>query len=247
MRRLLLRLYRSTVIRTGVPMTLVLSLLALWVWPSLATTSAVTQGEVLASARPAQIHLVTSHSGQHLNFDFVLTNRTDETLILNKIELSVFDEAGALARREFYDEYGRPSLELIPSRALGKGRTMMLYNPFHTFGTDIPLKKLHYEFSFRTKDRTKELKARVVVSPVAYETKTDLILPVRGRVLVWDGHDYSAHHRRRDYLPFVERGYGSNHSRYSYDFVVVDEQGALYRGRPRANDDWYSARTSSGE
>jgi murein DD-endopeptidase MepM/ murein hydrolase activator NlpD len=118
----------------------------------------------------------------------------------------------------------------------------MLYNPFHTFGADIPLKKLHYEFSFRTKDRKKELKARVVVSPVVYETKTDLILPVRGRVLVWDGHDYNAHHRRRDYLPFVKRGYGSNHARYSYDFVIVDEQGSPYKGRPRANDDWYSAR-----
>jgi hypothetical protein len=223
-------------------MTLVLALLALWAWPSSTTTPAATQEGVHVSATPAQIHLVTSHSGQHLSFDFVLTNRTDETLILNKIELSVFDESGALARREFYDEHGRPSLELIPSRALREGRSMLLYNPFHTFGADIPLKKLHYEFSFRTKDRKKELKARIVVSPVAYETKTDLILPVRGRVLVWDGHDYNAHHRRRDYLPFVERGYGSNHSRYSYDFVIVDEQGALYKGRPRANDDWYSVR-----
>jgi hypothetical protein len=117
-----------------------------------------------------------------------------------------------------------------------------LYNPFHTFSAEIPLKRLHYEFSFRTKNHEKELKTRIVVSPVAYETKTNLILPVRGRVLVWDGHDHNAHHRRRDYLPFVESGYGSNHSRYSYDFVIVDEQGSLYRGRPRANDDWYSAR-----
>ena len=223
-------------------MALGLSLLALWALSSSTTTPVGTEEDVLVSAHPAQIHVVTSHSGQHLNFEFVLTNRTDETLIINKIELSVFDEAGALARREFYDEYGRASLELTPSRSIREGRSLLLYNPFHTFGADIPLKKLHYEFSLRTKNRKKELKARVVVSPVAYETKTDLILPVRGRVLVWDGHDYNAHHRRRDYLRFMESGYGTNPGRYSYDFVIVDEQGALYKGRPRANDDWYSTR-----
>ena len=243
MPRLLPRLFRATILRTGAMLTLLLALLALWMWPASSTTSlAATQEAVLVTTRPAQVHLVRSHAGQHLNFDFVLTNGTDETLILNKIELSVFDEAGELARREFHDEYGRPSLELTPSRELREGRAVLLYNPFHTFGADIPLKKLHYELSFRTKKRKQDFRTRVTVSPVEYETKTDLILPVRGRVLVWDGHDYHAHHRRRDYLPFVESGYGTNHSRYSYDFVIVDAQGSMYKGRPRANDDWYSAR-----
>ena len=217
-------------------------MLALWLWQSRSSTQVANEGHVLVSARPAQIHLVTSHAGQHLNFDFVVTNRSAETLIINKIELSVFDEAGHLARREFYDEYGRASLELTPSRVVGEGSSTLLYNPFHTFSADVPLKRLHYEFSLRTKNREKELKAQVVVTPVPYQSKTDLILPVRGRVLVWDGHDYNAHHRRRDYLPFMASGYGSNAGRYSYDFVLVDEKGSLYKGRPRANDDWYSAR-----
>lgn len=242
MRGLLLRLYASTAVRIGALLTVILALLVLWLWQSRNATPALREGDVLVSARPAQIHLVASDRGQQLNFDFVLTNRSDVTLILNKIELSVFDESGALARREFFDEYGRKSLDLTPSRVLEAGRSMLLYNPFQTFDAEIPLKKLHYEFSFRTENRRSELKTRIVVSPVAYETKTDLILPVRGRVLVWDGHDSHAHHRRRDYLPFLESGYGSNHSRYSYDFVLVDEKGSLYKGRPRANDDWYSAR-----
>ena len=223
-------------------MTLLLSLLALWLWRSSPERPDTLQEGVRASAMPAQVYLVKSHSGQHLNFDFVLSNGTDETLILNKIELSVFDETGQLARREFVDEYGRASLELTPSRELKGGREMMLYNPFHTFVADVPLSTLRYEFSFRTKDRKKEVRTLATISPVAYESKTDLILPVRGRVLVWDGNDYHAHHRRRDYLPFMKSGYGSNHSRYSYDLVIVDAQGSLYKGRPRANDDWYSAR-----
>jgi hypothetical protein len=239
---LMRRLHTSTALRIGVVVTFVLVLVALAVWRSRAGTPALVRGGVLVSARPAAIHVVASDRARHLNFEFVLTNRSDQTLILNKVELSVFDESGALARREFFDEHGRKSLELTPSPVLKENGSMLLYNPFHTFDAAVPLNELHYEFSFRTKDRRQELRSRTVVSPVEYEPKTDLILPVRGRVLVWDGHDHHAHHRRRDYLPFVESGYGSNPSRYSYDFVIVDERGSLYKGRPRANDDWYSAR-----
>jgi hypothetical protein len=242
MRELLRRLSSSTALRIAAALALVLVLLALWAWRSRVATSGVIRGDVLVSAKPARVHLVASDTAQHLNFDFVLTNRSDKTLVLNKIELSVFDAAGKLARREFFDEHGRKSLELTPSPVLDEGQSMLVYNPFHTFGPEVPLDKLQYEFSFRTEDRGTELQSRIVVSPVAYESKTDLILPVRGRVLVWDGHDHHSHHRRRDYLPFVESGYGTNHSRYSYDLVIVDERGSLYKGRPRANDDWYSAR-----
>jgi hypothetical protein len=242
MRELLRHFFASTALRIAAALAVVLVLVALWVWQSRLAAPAVIRGDVLVSARPAPIHLVASDTAQHLNFDFVLTNRSDEALVLNKIELSVFDDAGKLARREFFDEHGRKSLDLTPSPVLKQGQSMLLYNPFHTFGPEVPLHKLQYEFSFRTKDRGTELQTRIVVSPVAYQPKTDLILPVRGRVLVWDGHDHHAHHRRRDYLPFMESGYGSNHSRYSYDLVIVDELGSLYKGRPRANDDWYSAR-----
>ena len=239
MRERFLSLYRSTFVRIAA-IALALAVLGVSVW-SLATNSSINSGDILVSARPAQIFLVRSDLGQHLNFDFLLTNSTDETLTLEKIELGVFDDAGKLARREFYDDKARHSLELS-SRDLKGGRTMMLYNPFHTFAADVPLKKLHYEFSFRTRNSREFFKADVVVSPVEYETKTNLILPLRGRVLVWDGHDYNAHHRRRDYSAFIKSGYGSNHSRYSYDFVLVDERGNHYKGRPRTNDDWYNAR-----
>ena len=239
MRERFLRLYHSTFVRIAA-IALALSLLLLSAW-SLATSSTVDARDILVSARPAQIFLVRSDLGQHLNFDFLLTNSTDETLILEKIELGVFDDAGKLARREFYDEKSRKSLELA-SPGLKGGRTMLLYNPFHTFADGVPLKKLHYEFLFRTRNGKEVFKTDVVVSPLEYDTKTNLILPLRGRVLVWDGHDYNAHHRRRDYSTFIKSGYGSNHSRYSYDFVLVDELGRHYKGRPRTNDDWYNRR-----
>jgi hypothetical protein len=207
-------------------------------------TAAAPQADVLVSARPRQVYLTRSDIGQHLSFDFILTNRTDEDLVINKIELSVLDEAGKLVRREFYDEYSRRSLELAPSRRLEEKSSMVLFNPFHTFAPDVPLKKLHYEFWFSSRNRRRHFKAEIGVAPEFYETKTNLILPVRGRVLVWDGHDYSSHHRRTDYtLMYPARfGFETNFQRYSYDFVIVDEQGLNYRGRPRAYDDWYRGR-----
>lgn len=202
------------------------------------------QTAVTITTKPAQIYIARSETGQHLNFDFIMKNQTDEKLIINKVEVSVFDGAGKLARREFYDEYGRSSLELAGTPAIEKQSSVMLFNPFHTFAANIPLKKLHYEFFFSSEDRKKYFKAAIEVAPVFYETKTDLILPVRGRVLVWDGYDYNSHHRRFDYTNqfFVSHGQKTNFQRYGYDFVIVDEQGLNYKGQPRVNDDWYRAR-----
>jgi peptidase M23-like protein len=207
------------------------------------------QPVVAVTAKPDQVYIEISDSGQHLNFDFILKNQTEEKLLINKIEVSVFDSAGKLARREFYDEYGRNSLELAVKPSIEKQTSVLLYNPFHTFVASIPLNKLHYEFSFSSEDRKRYFKTEIDVSPVRYTTKTDLILPVHGRVLVWDGHDYNSHHRRFDYTHpfFVKHGNKTNFQRYGYDFVIVDEQGLIYKGQPRVNDDWYQARPDKME
>jgi hypothetical protein len=84
------------------------------------------------SASPRQIYIERSDNGQHLNFDFIIANGTGDDLIINKIELSVLDEAGKLVRREFYDEYSRKALEIVMTRELEEGSRTLLYNPFHT-------------------------------------------------------------------------------------------------------------------
>lgn len=96
---------------------------------------------VSVTAKPSDIYIERGDAGQHLNFDFILTNRTDEKLIVNKVELLIFDETGKLARREFCDEYGRPSLELAAVPNIEKQSQTIFYNPFHTFAAVVPLKK----------------------------------------------------------------------------------------------------------
>jgi murein DD-endopeptidase MepM/ murein hydrolase activator NlpD len=154
-----------------------------------------------------------------------------------------------LARRDFVNEYSRVNLELAPRRVFQAGQSILLFNPFHSFAATVPLKKLRYEFSFRTEDARRRYRSEIVVAPVLYETKTHLILPVKGRVLVWDGHDYQSHHRRFDYTrpPFPQRGNKTNFQRYGYDFVVVNEQGLMHPTRPRTGDEWYPGKTDTNE
>jgi murein DD-endopeptidase MepM/ murein hydrolase activator NlpD len=210
------------------------------------TGGAVAENQTAVSieVKPGKVYINRSDAGQHLNFDFILRNLLGEKLIINKVELTVFDAAGKAEWRDFYDEYGRKSLELAATPAIEKQSAAMFYNSFHTLPAALSLKRLRYEFYFSSEDRKRNFKSEIEVKPEIYETKTDLILPLRGRVLVWDGFDYNSHHRRVDYTQkfFREVGQQTNFQRYAYDFVTVDEQGLNYTGKPRLNDEWYFAK-----
>jgi hypothetical protein len=204
---------------------------------------------VQVTAKPDRVYIERSEAGQHLNFEFLLENRSAERLLLSALTLSVLDDNGMLARREFVNEYSRASLELARLPALEPGGVVLVFNPFHFFSRAIPIKNLRYEFTFRTPDRTRRHKAHLSIVPVFYETKTDLMIPVRGRVLVWDGHDYQSHHRRFDYTrpPFPQLGSKTNSQRYGYDLVVVNESGLMYGGDPKDGDDWYPGKLDRNE
>src|SRR5215472_13483979 len=77
-----------------------------------------TQEAVKVTVKPDTVYIERSETGQHLNFDFLLENRTDRELLLTGVELSAFDDRGQLARRDFVNRFSRVSLELIPRRAL---------------------------------------------------------------------------------------------------------------------------------
>jgi hypothetical protein len=75
------------------------------------------------------------------------------------------------------------------------------------------------------------------VLPEEYRTRTELILPLRGRLLVWDGHDMASHHRRTDYS--IGHVFDAHFQRYGYDPVLVDERVLMSRGPKKVFDDWY--------
>lgn len=232
----------------------VMRAILLTVWSVLGFTLCAGTGladgdAVTVTVQPDIVYIERSETGQHLNFDFLLENRTGRELLLIGVELSAFDDRGRLARRDFVNRFSRASLELTPRRALRPGQAALVFNPFHSFAGFVTLKQLRYEFAFATEDGKLRYKSVAEVTPVLYETKTALVLPVKGRVLVWDGHDYNSHHRRFDYTltVFQRRGLTTNSQRYSYDFVLVNEEGVMYRGGPKDSDDWYLGKSDDNE
>jgi murein DD-endopeptidase MepM/ murein hydrolase activator NlpD len=197
---------------------------------------------VKITPRPQPLYIEKGAAAQYLNFDFVIENLTGEKLVVSSVEVSVFDRKDRLVLRRFIDGNGtRPSIETLNRREIEGRQTALIFNPFHTFDNQVELKKLRYEFSFRDPAQKKDYKSEIVVLPAAYETRTNLILPVKGRMIVYDGHDFYAHHRRFDYtIPGLQQlGFNSNFMRYSYDFVPVNEHGATYQGKEASNQNYF--------
>ena len=86
---------------------------------------------------------------------------------------------------------------------------------------------MHFRLVFHDtkEDSEKEAVAEITVSPRVFAQKTALQVPVGGRVLVWDGHDYYSHHRRLNLAhPVIGKlGLTGNPGRYAYDFSLADE------------------------
>jgi len=188
--------------------------------------------------KPEKIYIEKSKAGQILHCDFLVENLTDEKWRLKHIELSVFDTAGKLITRKFVDESG--SIQTIPNRELDAKTSALIFNPFFLFDHHIELRTLRYRFTFASVNDEIEHSVETTISPEYYATKTKLSLPVKGRAIIWDGHDFYSHHRRFNYFHPMLRHFGfkTNFQRYGYDFVPVNDNGELLQGDYENNEDW---------
>lgn len=194
-----------------------------------------TVSVTLASPRA----FVEDRTNSHLNFDFAVKAGAD-SLWLTKIEVSVFDKSGSLVLRKFVDNNGfSPAINGLSHTLFVPGQMALVFNPFHTFLPDVELSRLAYTFEFRNAKRVPVTQA-LDVRPERYQPKAALRIPLSGRLLVWDGHDEYAHHRRLDYQhPIAQQvGIKSNFMRYAHDFTVVTEAGALHTGDGKKNTDY---------
>ena len=178
----------------------------------------------------------------YANFDFLITSRSAAPIELVSVVMTAHDLAGQLLLRRFCDRSGlSPCIRTVPDRLLAPGGSMIVYNPFDELPAQIPLKGLRYVLAFADSTGT-VLDSLVASIPLRdYTPTTSLILPLRGRALVFDGHDFLAHHRRWNLAhPVVGRLFRANSGRYAYDFSIVDSSGRMYRGDGARNEDWYS-------
>jgi hypothetical protein len=148
--------------------------------------------------------------GYYLNFDIVITNQSKHVLDLKAIEASVVDGTGKLLQRKFMNRVGQsPGIDLIGNTVIKPGETISFFNPFHTYTPDLNIAQLKFGLFFDfadtqlQKDNNKQrlpidFDASIVsvIKPVVYIAKTVYHLPIKGKMIVWDGHDFYAHHRR---------------------------------------------------
>ncbi|MTW09293.1 peptidoglycan DD-metalloendopeptidase family protein [Pseudoduganella eburnea] len=205
---------------------------------------AMMMGEVVAgpidvSVGPAKPLIEQGKGQQLLNIDFLIKNDSQDKVELSEIEVSVLGEAGKLVAQYRVGANGR-SVFVVPNRFIEPGKSELVFNPLYAFPQDLDLSRLRYTFKFDVGDDTKYT-IEVPVAPILYKTKAQLQLPVAGPVLVHDGHDFYGHHRRLPLLDPMAQAlkWKRNFMRYSYDFVVTDEQGRMYKGDGLRNEDWY--------
>lgn len=206
----------------------------------LAATAASPQVTVAVSPQPA--YIAADADDQFLNFDLILDNPTGEPLDLDKIELTVSDATGAVVLRKFLDGNGtRPSIRTADVTNVPAGGQAMVFNPFHQFDAGVDLHSLHYRMHLSSADGKRVHVAETTLQPSKYQNRARLVLPLEKRLLVWDGHDFYAHHRRWDYtIPGLQQlGFRTNFMRYSYDFVRVDHAGNMSSGPEEKNESWY--------
>jgi murein DD-endopeptidase MepM/ murein hydrolase activator NlpD len=202
-------------------------------------TAPAQNGELRITTLPGRVLVDRGEHDQRLNFDFIVENPTATKLELASIEVSAYARAGALvSQRRVGNGAG---VDTIANRTVEPGGRLVVFNPFQTFAPDLELARLRYDFAFDAGEGKPKVTVTTTIEPAVYRSKTDLILPVGGRVISWDGPDLYGHHRRIDITGGMTTALGitTNFMRYAYDFSVVDEQGRMFKGTGERNEDWY--------
>ncbi len=200
----------------------------------MSTLLALALGAQLSvAAVPARV-CVDPRTG-YPNVDLVVTNPTGEPRKITEIRGMVFDADRTLLERRLVWQDSlratRPDSE-VPARG-----EAVIFNAM-PFNTAAPGRKLRFEL-----DVSPEAPPLAVdVTPVNCAVEQPrLILPVTGRVLVYDGYDALSHHRRSDFRGDLSdvMGITGNFQRFGIDLVAIDREGRLWRGDGKRTADWF--------
>ncbi|QSB29108.1 M23 family metallopeptidase [Flavobacterium sp. CLA17] len=199
------------------------------------------QNKILIDSKPSSIFIEQSDTKQILNFDFLISNQSTDTLTLQRIKVLVFDNQNHLIHTRFLDNNGTaPSILLVPTRNWNGKESHLVFNPFSEFDNSFTLAKLEFEWIF-SDPKENETVVKTSVIPKKYQQKTTYKLPLKGRILVYDAHDYNSHHRRFDYNfePVRLLDLKSNFMRYAYDFVILDSNNNQFKNKGENNSDYF--------
>lgn len=203
--------------------------------------NAFSQDQIIIDPKPANIFIEQGYHKQIINFDFLVYNKSGDTLSLDKLSVSVFDKENNLIQSLFFDNNGTaPSILTLPKRVWNGETSQLIFNPFSEFEITSPIKKLEYEWTF-SNNTGQEFTLKSSIYPKKYFQKNSLYFPLKGRILVYDAHDYNSHHRRFDYnfKPIKELGLNANFMRYAYDFVILNNENKQFKSKGETDQDFF--------
>ncbi len=173
-----------------------------------------------------------------LNLDFMITSNESNEAELTSIVMECMSN-GELVGRKIVDDNGvSPGINSMNRTVIPGSETCCVFNPFHTIEKGLAFSDLR--FVFRFSHRESMIETSVDVCPKLFSAITELELPLKGRILTYEAHDFFSHHRRVDLSHPVlkEIKLFKNSGRYSFDFCPVTPDARLFVNDGSRNEDW---------
>lgn len=204
--------------------------------------AAAAVGPVTIASRPARPYAEVDGHGVQVDGDFLVENQGDEPLGIDELAVEVRDAAERLVQRKEWNSNGvAPSIRMLNATEVPAHGKVLLFNPIARFPADVKVGTLKVVVALSRKGVDERIEAQTTVTPKP-EGARRFAFPLKGRVLVWDGHDFASHHRRWDTEHPVLKGAGftTTAARYSLDLILVDADGKRSKGDEKVSANWLS-------
>ena len=190
-------------------------------------SAAPHQGQVTLTANPSRV-CYDENEPSYLNFDLLLRNASEKEMRISELRGVVLNPSGEMVERRMI--WQQSTRQLSPDPVVPPGGEALVFNPLlfrsATLGSTI-----RYEVQFEGEPQGAAPVTTTIV-PEDCRNRIRLVLPVEGRVLVYDGYDVYSHHRLTGYggPDDAVMGITDNFQRFGRDRVGVDEEGNVYTG-----------------
>jgi hypothetical protein len=204
--------------------------------------ASAADGPVSIAVVPDPVVIVPGEHSQQVSLDFLVKNLGELPLEFASIVMCAFDGKGELMMRREINRLGMcPSIATLPFTVVEPKKMVIAFNPFQELPPGSAPKTLKFIFTFAGKEGGKEIVSEVTVLPIVHAAKTSLALPIRGKVIVWDGWDFYSHHRRLDltHPMIVDLGVKHNITRFGMDFIQADADGKTFKNGGKKLEDYY--------
>ncbi len=198
-----------------------------------ANENPISPGEITMRVNPANVCIPDRHP-QYLNFDLLIKNDAARAIKVRQVSAVVLQGAEVIEQRQVG---AQAAATLGPGNSIPASSEGMLFNPL-IFNSLKPGVRIRYEVQFEGEGVPP---VSVTFVPETCLNKSQLVLPLTGRIAVGDGFDLYSHHRRREYQDTFWKASGifDHTDRFGLDLKVVDSAGREFKGSGKRNEDFF--------